>query len=291
MKINHYKANSPKFSLPKADTYLAELFYENIKIRRKNALNIKEEKDDFVKNLLVHQQYKFSSFLTKQICSTPKDFGIMPKHQLPKRVSKRAYNLVHVLNNRRSIREFSSKNISLVELSTLLHAYKACREKDKVLDIKLRNIPSAGALYPLELYFTLLRSIPPALDAGKYHYQPDGHYVTCLTKKTQIDQIENFLSQPEIMVRKSAVIFYITGRLDKIGWKYSNRGFCYMLIEVGHLAQNLCLLATSMNLGICPIGGFIDDEANKYLNLGDEEKTLYILVVGHIKPKYRREIG
>ena len=53
-----------------------------------------------------------------------------------------------------------------------------------------------------------------------------------------------------------------------------------MLIEAGHLAQNLCLLATSMKLAICPIGGFIDDEVNEYLDIGNKEITLYILIIG-----------
>jgi SagB-type dehydrogenase family enzyme len=276
-----------------SDSYsLSGLVYENTKIRR-HEIEVIDTGEDHVKQLLIAQNLRYTSSFTRFISNLGKDYGKMPKHNLPKETNKQASVLVNIIKKRRSIREFSGKKITLLELSTLLLAYKTTSVEDKSLGVKLRNAPSAGALYPLEIYITLPKAVDSVLQPGLYHYEPNGHYLTRMHPETKIENVEGFLNQPEIEIRKSAAIFYITAVLKRADWKYGDRALRYVLIEAGHLAQNLCLLATSINLGICPVGGFVDDEVQEYLNLDNgEEITLYILVLGKpLNRKYQKVLN
>ncbi len=129
---------------------------------------------------------------------------------------------------------------------------------------------------------TLMRDINSKLSAGVHSYNPLNHSLIQLASSPGSEKINEFLaSQAEINFQKSAVIFYIVGSLKRCSWKYGNRAYSYMLIEAGHLAQNILLLATTMNLSACPVVGFICDEVSDYLGISEpEEMILYILVVG-----------
>ncbi len=67
-------------------------------------------------------------------------------------------------------------------------------------------------------------------------------------------------------------------------WKYRERTYRYVLLEAGHIGQNFYLAATSMGLGACAVGAFLDDELNHLLGLdGWEEAVLYLFAVGRIE--------
>jgi SagB-type dehydrogenase family enzyme len=84
-------------------------------------------------------------------------------------------------------------------------------------------------------------------------------------------------------VGKAAVILFITGVLDRTRIKYGERGYRYVLIETGHLGQNIALLATELGLGSCALGGFIDSEVNVLLDINlQKEFVLYLIAVGNI---------
>ena len=87
----------------------------------------------------------------------------------------------------------------------------------------------------------------------------------------------------ERWIADTAVVFIITGVLDRVRVKYGERGYRLILIEVGHLSQNMLLLATSLGLGSCPVAGFIDNEANKLLDINlQKEVVLYMVAVGKL---------
>ena len=193
--------------------------------------------------------------------------GKMEKIELPDPLETRK-SIEECLLKRRSIRSFSKKELTLEEISTLLWSSQGITEKR----MGFRTAPSAGALYPLEVYL-IKRD-------GLFHYIPKGHKIERLGDKDLRDELcKAALSQE--YVREAPCVFVITGVPKRITGKYGERGVRYMWIEVGHAAQNLLLEAVALGLGGVPIGAFFDDEVAKILRLSKGEVPLYIIPIGH----------
>ena len=176
------------------------------------------------------------------------------------------------LLNRRSIRSYTGEPLTLQEVSQLLWAAQGVTDPGG-----LRTAPSAGALYPLELY--LVVGDVEDLTSGVYRYEPDGHQ---LVKTMDGDQraglAEAALGQS--WVEEGAISIVFTGVYERTTGKYGERGIRYVHIEVGHAAQNLCLQATAMGLGVVTVGAFSDEQVTELLNLPEDEQPLYIIPVG-----------
>ncbi len=185
-----------------------------------------------------------------------------------------------VMRQRRSVREFSNKSISKAMLSYILYSACGIIKLDKNIDNSRRPYPSAGARYPLEVYLIILGC--KGLDKGLYHYNVLEHKLELIINK----DLSNWLSKTmgkETWVLSSSIVFIITAVLDRVRIKYAERGYRYALLEAGHLAQNLCLLTTELGLGSCPIGGYIDSEVDKLLDITHaKEVTLYLIAVGKV---------
>ncbi|MBI2641937.1 SagB/ThcOx family dehydrogenase, partial [Candidatus Roizmanbacteria bacterium] len=138
----------------------------------------------------------------------------------------------------------------------------------------------AGARYPLEIYLVVLNCFN--LDEGLYHYNVKENILELLLKK-DLSELLSKATGGEFWIKSIGVVFIITGVLDRTRIKYGDRGYRFVLIEAGHLAQNICLKATEFGLGTCPIGGFIDDEVNQLLDIHiQKEFTLYLIAIGHV---------
>jgi SagB-type dehydrogenase family enzyme len=81
-------------------------------------------------------------------------------------------------------------------------------------------------------------------------------------------------------VEKGAIDIIFTAIYGRTTEKYGDRGTRYVHMEVGHAAQNICLQAISLNLGVVTIGAFYDDQVRTILNLPEKEQPLYIIPVG-----------
>lgn len=91
------------------------------------------------------------------------------------------------------------------------------------------------------------------------------------------------------MILKCSAVIILTAIFDRTMMKYKERGYRYILFEAGHVMQNAYLISTAMDLGICSVGGFIDDKINDLLNIdGVNESALYLGVIGNIKNIKRR---
>jgi len=193
------------------------------------------------------------------------------KLSAPTLVSKTSFE--EVLVKRRSIRNFSSKPLSLKELSQLLWSAQGITEKT----LGLRTAPSAGALYPLEIYAVV--GNVEEVEAGVYKYKPQNHsLIKIQVGDKRIDIYNSALKQESI--KQSAVCFVITAVYGRTSWKYGNRAERYVHMEVGHAGQNILLQATALNLGAVPIGAFYDAQVKSVLRLPKEEEPLYIIPVG-----------
>jgi SagB-type dehydrogenase family enzyme len=176
------------------------------------------------------------------------------------------------LLERRSVRDYSGQPLTLEEISQLLWAAQGTTDPQG-----FRTAPSAGGLYPLELY--LVAGDVEDLAAGVYRYQPDGHQ---LVKTADGDKraglAEAALGQE--WVEEGAVSIVFTGVYERTTGKYGDRGVRYVHMEAGHAAQNLCLQATALGLGAVTVGAFYDEQVTKLLNLPAEERPLYVIPVG-----------
>jgi SagB-type dehydrogenase family enzyme len=184
--------------------------------------------------------------------------------------------LMRLIRARHSCREFALRAMRLEELSTLLGGAYGITQRGEVDE---RAAPSAGGLYPLELY--VATGAIDGLADGIYHYNVRGHsleFIRAACAPGELGQIllaQHFLEQANALVLLSA-IFARTQR------KYGPRGYRYVLLEAGHVAQNLCLLAAERGLGGLCVGGFFDRRLNRVLQLdGVRQAVVYAVAIGH----------
>lgn len=141
-----------------------------------------------------------------------------------------------------------------------------------------RAAPTAGATYPIEVYPVVMRVA--GLPAGVYHYATSDHSLEFLRAGRFGRHLAVWtLYQPYIA--DTSVLFVMAGFPDRIRPRYGERGYRYMLLEAGHIAQNLNLLGTAYGLGVLCNGGFVDAAISRLLGLdGVTQLPLYITAVG-----------
>lgn len=193
--------------------------------------------------------------------------------KLPEPSLKGKKSFEEVLFRRRSVRNFKSEILSIEEISQLLWSAQGITEKNW----GLRTAPSAGALYPLEIY-AVVGNVKD-LDAGVYKYNTEKHSLIKTLDGDRRRELYNSALQQESILQ-APVSFIIAALFQRTAIKYGQRAERYVWIEVGHAAQNLLLQATALDLGAVPIGAFYDDKVKKALNLNKDEEPLYIIPVG-----------
>jgi len=185
------------------------------------------------------------------------------------------FSLERALHERRSVRQFTGDPITLAQLSQLLWAAQG------ITDARgYRTAPSAGALYPLEIY--VMSGLVNGLPVGLYKYQVKGHELVRLASDDLRKQMERAAWGQDWVSRNAAliVICAVDGRTTH---KYGKRGIRYVHIEVGHAAQNVMLQAVALGIGSAVVGAFGDDFAGDILDLPDSQRVIYLMPVG--KPR------
>lgn len=186
---------------------------------------------------------------------------------LPPPPHRSTVTLEEALAGRRSHREFTNRPLTELEISQLLWAAQGTTAAWGG-----RTAPSAGALYPLELY--LLTS-----DAYR-RYRPDGHRIELLAADDlRAQAAAAALHQPA--VGNAALTIVITAVYARTTKKYGSRGRRYVELEAGHAAQNVLLQAVALDLAAVPIGAFDDRRLAETLRLPNDRAPLYIIAVGH----------
>ncbi len=189
--------------------------------------------------------------------------------------------LMDLLGRRRSCREFSQAEMPLGHASALLAAsYGAlapARFGGQVPFLR-RTVPSAGGLFPLELY-TFTQRVQ-GLEDGLYHYDVVAHSLQQLRRGNLFPTLEAlFYAYP--FMKDANVVVTMVAVFRRTQAKYGPRGYRYALLEAGHVAQNLSLRASELGLATLCIGGFLDSGLNELLDLQErEEGVLYAVAVG-----------
>ena len=184
--------------------------------------------------------------------------------------------LSETLQHRRSYRRFGEGAISKKDLSMLLWASQGIT--GRAGNFFFRTAPSAGALYPVETYLSVQNV--ESIDSGLLHFQPADFSL----EKLGTECIGNKVAEAALdqsFLAKAGVVFIWSAILRRNFSKYGHRGLRYILMDAGHICQNLLLAAEALGLGACPVAAFYDDELNALLGLdGMEESVIYLAAVG-----------
>lgn len=186
---------------------------------------------------------------------------------LPAPDLKGKLSLEETLAQRRSVRSYTSEELTIKQVSQLLWAGQGITAAWGG-----RTAPSAGALYPMELYL--------AKKDGVWHYLPDGHRL----KKVRDGDVRANLSLAALgqsSVGDAPLVVIITGVHERTSIKYGDRAERYVKIEAGHVCQNILLQAVALDLGGIPIGAFNDTAVQKVLGIPSDHQPLYLVPVGH----------
>lgn len=194
------------------------------------------------------------------------------KLKLPEPCYKGKVSLESVLKERRSIRTFRNKPLTLSEISQLLWAGQGITSARG-----LRTAPSAGALYPLELY--IVAGKVKDLKSGIYKYLPYGHELLKISDGDKREELKKAALQQSSISKAPAVII-LSAVYERTTIKYGERGIRYVQQEVGHAAQNILLQAVSLNLKSVIIGAFEDDYVKRLLNMKEREQPLCLIPIG-----------
>jgi SagB-type dehydrogenase family enzyme len=195
---------------------------------------------------------------------------------LPRPEPGRNISLDEVLRRRTSVRDYSDEPISLAHLSYLLWASTGIQRIE--MGYEFRTAPSAGALYPIDTYVVANNVLD--LEQGLYHYAIRAHGLEELRLgDLRLDTAKAALGQG--ICYDAAAVLVWTAVFERSKWKYEQRGYRYIFMDAGHIAQNLYLAATSQALGVCTVGALFDDELNALLGVdGVQESAIYMAAIG-----------
>lgn len=211
-----------------------------------------------------------------------KTYPSKPCVQLGAGISDDDSLFLKLISGRRSRRIFQNYRISTTELYKILHYSYGITGEAKVQGCDevwhYRAVPSAGALYPLETYVYVNHSSIPR---GLYHYRPDTDSLERISETEGIEHIEHMTACGNMEISACSCVIFITSLFQRCMIKYAERGYRFMLCEVGAVTQNISLICESLNLSSCILGGYQDDGINEFLGVITPVETIQgIMVIG-----------
>ena len=178
-----------------------------------------------------------------------------------------------LLWRRRSVREFARRPLYLQQVAQLLWAAQGVSDP-----AGLRTAPSAGALYPLELF--LVAGEVDGVLAAVYRYLPQGHELEMLGAGDRRRELAE-ATFGQLFVGEAPATLLVAAVFERTTRKYGERGIRYVYMEAGHAAQNICLECTALGLATLPMGAFRDGAAHRAVGLPAGAEPLYLLAIGH----------
>lgn len=175
-------------------------------------------------------------------------------------------SLEALLTQRRSARRFGRTPLTRAQIGQLLWAAQGVTG-----DRGFRTAPSAGALYPLEVYV--------ATREGVFRYVPRGHRLALVSDRDARGALYRAALSQEA-VKDAPAIFVVAAEVARTRRKYGGRAERYVHLEAGHAAQNLLLQATALGLAGVPIGAFTDAEVQRALGGPTSHAPIYVIPVG-----------
>lgn len=196
---------------------------------------------------------------------------------LPTPENSGTMSVEEAISKRRSVREYSEQPLTLRELSQILWAAQGITDPSR----KLRAAPSAGATYPIEIYVVTGANGVAGLKPGVYRYLVDSHELQLLSEGDVRERLSK-ASLGQAWIAEAPVDLVITADYERTTRRYGDRGVRYVHMEAGHVAENIYLEATGLNLGTVTVGAFDDREIQRVLGLPTEHEPLYVMPIGHV---------
>lgn len=253
---------------------LAMLYHENSKITTHAARALAESIGAF--NTPFTLERSSQPFKCYPSCETI-DLSLYEQHL-------NANSFFDTIKKRRSHRHFDKAyKLSLNELGILLYNSYGVTFKSKIEGLEghigMRNIPAAGALYPLEIYVVLFHA---HIASGLYHYRPDKNCIEKVREGNFLSTLSDIIqSEPYIDMNECAALIITTGMIERLYIKYGDRGYRFLMQEAGALTLMLSLIAESINLGSCTLGGYNDDLVNDFLGVDGVFETINnVMIIG-----------
>lgn len=195
---------------------------------------------------------------------------VLPQPRLQGPVS-----LEEALLRRRSARSYAALPVTLEDASQLLWAAQGVTDGAR----GYRSAPSAGALYPLEVYLVAERVT--GLRTGVYRYVPRTHALAAVSAIGVRSELHRAaLSQAAVGAAPAALV--VAGVFERTTVKYGERGRQYVYLEAGHAAQNVLLQAVALGLGAVVIGAFDDAAVQRAVGARADERPIYVIPFGEM---------
>jgi SagB-type dehydrogenase family enzyme len=248
---------------PGDQDHLWELFHENSKLSSYDSSLAREKVIEEANKM--HESFLYEG---------------LPIVELPKSIIPLTIELRTAIEARRSTRAFVPSPLSLECVGTLLqYSYGRIHSEVETLSGRpSRAVPSAGALYPLEVFF--YSGCLQGQQAGFYHYNPCHHHLRLIKHESNMLVMENALVD-YACIENCSMLVLITAQFHRSVFKYGDRGYRFILIEAGHVAQNMQLVAQGLGLSSVCIGGFFDRRIDRLLEFdGITHSTVYLVAIG-----------
>jgi SagB-type dehydrogenase family enzyme len=189
-----------------------------------------------------------------------------------------AMDVRQAVEGRRTLRKYAESALTLDELTYLLWVSQGVKHVSS-RPSTARTVPSAGARHAFETL--LLVNRVDGLTPGLYRYMAIENKLAKLPAPADINEQITKACRDQSQVAASAVTFIWAAVVERMFWRYVERGYRYLHLDAGHVCQNLALSAEQVSCGICPIAAFDDDELNGVLGLdGVEQFVIYLASLG-----------
>lgn len=187
-------------------------------------------------------------------------------------------DLKSAIYERTSIRRFDPRVLSQGQLADLLWVTQGYIRSGK------RAVPSAGATYPLEVYAAVAEGGVQGLSAGLYyynhHYDTDSHSLQTIHNESVIPELAA-AAYGQSCVEQAMLVIAVAGDRARTAGRYGERADRYVSMEVGHVGQNVSLMAVSLGLATVMVGAFKDDDLARALRLEGGLAPYYMMPVGY----------
>ncbi len=209
--------------------------------------------------------------------------GILFKLPDPKEAKLKTRDFTEIVEKRKSHRVFSEEPLSLEELSYLLWATQGVKDIKGDNYATIRTVPSAGARHPFETYLWV--NSVEGLEKGLYRYLALDHKLAFIKEGDFSAEISE-ASMGQKFVGNAAVTFVWSVIPYRGEWRYDVGSHKPILIDSGHVCQNLYLASEALGLGTCAIAAYFQRPLDDLFDLeGEDEFCVYLAPVGHPKDK------
>ncbi len=213
-----------------------------------------------------------------------KQYPEAPRFELPRELLPLEHSLGEVLVKRASRRDFSKGPLSQAELASLLYCSYGIRSTALAYNVKgfpSRFVPSTGGLQAVEVYLTV--NAVEGLEQRLYHYDTIHHALEQLDRGNFRRKVVQACIRQD-WVDAASVVFFLTCDMRKLFWKYGRRGYRFVHVDVGILAQTLHLVANALRLRSCMVAGYSDQAVHQLLEIDGRQEFVGLLLTVGRKP-------